>query len=71
MISKEDQTSLIWLRMNWESHYQISFEDGIWQALPSFSPAEILTADSAYGLRDVMKDHFAARQPGTRGTISP
>jgi hypothetical protein len=60
MLTKEEMTSLIWLRMHWEGHYKISFEDGAWQALPQASPAEILTSDSAVGLRDAMKDHFAA-----------
>lgn len=60
MLTKEEVTSLTWLRMHWEGHYKISFEDGVWQALPVCSSAtEILTADSAMHLRDAMKDHFA------------
>ncbi len=59
MLTKEDLTSLTWLRMHWEGHYKISFEDGVWQALPVASPTDILTSDSAVGLRDAMKDHFA------------
>ena len=34
MISREDMTSLIWLRMHWENYYQISLDDGLWRALP-------------------------------------
>jgi hypothetical protein len=26
MLTKEEMTSLIWLRMHWESHYTVSFE---------------------------------------------
>jgi hypothetical protein len=68
MLTKEEMTSLIWLRMHWESHYTVSFEEGVWQALPLASPGEILTSDGAVGLRDEMKDHFAgmaakARRP--------
>ena len=62
MLTKEDQTSLIWLRMNWENHYKISFEEGDWQALPLLAPADILTADTAIDLREAMKDHFAAHK---------
>jgi hypothetical protein len=67
MLTKEDVTSLTWLRMHWEGHYKISFEDGVWQALPiSSARTEILTADSAMRLRDAMKDHFAAARSGWR-----
>ena len=43
MMTKEDQTSLIWLRMHWESHCQISFEDGVWQA-PLTAPTDCGTS---------------------------
>jgi len=66
VLTKEDQTSLIWLRMNWESHYKISFEEGVWQALPLFAPTDILTAETAMELRDAMKDHFVANKAGRR-----
>ena len=66
MLTKEEMTSLTWLRMHWEGHYKISFEGGVWQALPMSNSTEILTADSAVHLRDAMKDHFAATRPGRR-----
>ena len=59
MITDEELTSLIWLRWHWESHYKITLEDGVWQALPTFA-TDIVTADSCMHLRDAMKDHFAA-----------
>ncbi len=61
MISREDMTSLIWLRMHWETYYQISLDDGLWRALPVGGSADALTAKSALQLRDAMKDDFAAR----------
>ena len=65
MISKEDQSSLIWLRWHWESHFTISLEDGVWQALPLYAD-DILTADTPLRLRDAMKDHFFAQEIGRR-----
>jgi hypothetical protein len=61
VISREDMTSLIWLRMHWENYYQISLDDGLWRALPVGGSADLLTAQSALQLRDAMKDDFAAR----------
>ena len=59
MMTREEMTSLIWLRWHWESHYKITLEDGVWQALPMGNSADILTADNPMRLRDAMKDHFA------------
>lgn len=61
MISAEDMTSLTWLKMHYESYYQISFGDGLWQALHADGGVGVLTADSAVGLRDAMRDDLAAR----------
>jgi hypothetical protein len=60
VISREDMTSLTWLRMHWETYYQISLDDGLWRA-PVGGRADFLTAKSALQLREAMKDDFAAR----------
>lgn len=54
MMTKEETT-----RWHWESHYKITLEDGVWQALPMGNSVDILTADTPMRLRDAMKDHFA------------
>jgi hypothetical protein len=69
MRSKEDQTSLNWLRMHYEDHYRIDHlkpaDDvaAIWQATwkGSGEPGT-LVSDSSVGLRDMMRDDFARRQ---------
>ena len=66
MISRENMTSLTWLRMHWETHYQITLDDGVWHAVPLGSDTGVLTADSALALRDAMKDDFAARAARSR-----
>lgn len=61
MLSREDQTSLIWLQWHWDKHYVIKVIDGVWQAHPADSPTEVLTADGPMQLRDAMKDDYAER----------
>ena len=61
MISGEDMTSLTWLKMHYERYYQISFADGVWQALPADGGTGVLTADNAVKLRDAMRDDLAAK----------
>jgi hypothetical protein len=66
VITREEMTSLIWLRWHWETHFKITYEDGVWQALPSYAPDEILSADTPMRLRDAMKNHFAVAQVNRR-----
>jgi hypothetical protein len=66
VISRADMTSLTWLKMHWEFHYQISLNDGAWQALPVERDTVILSAGSAVKRRDAMKDDFADRAAGMR-----
>ena len=61
MISGEDMTSLTWLKMHYERYYQISFADGVWQALPTEGGTSVLTANNAIRLRDAMRDDLAAK----------
>ena len=57
-LTSEDQTSLIWLRMHWESDYTVTFDDGVWKAVSSRNPTDVLTADGPMQLRDQIKDHW-------------
>jgi len=66
MISKEDQTSLIWLQWHWDKHYVIKIIDGTWQAHPADRPLVVLAADSAMDLRDLMRDDYATNKAGRR-----
>lgn len=59
MLTREDQSSLIWLRMHWENFYEITFDDGVWKAVFNYNPTDVLTADSPMELRDAMRDHYA------------
>jgi hypothetical protein len=71
-LSRADQTSLNWLRMNYESHYRIDYltpadDAACWQAVwrHDGEPAT-LVADSAMDLRDMMKDDHARRRQARR-----
>ena len=59
MISKEDQTSLIWLWEMFESHYVIMFKDNMWMARRLDHPTEIMTAGTAVALRDLINADLA------------
>jgi hypothetical protein len=67
MLSKEDQTSLIWLQWHWDRHYVIRVMDGVWSAIPEGQTALVLMADSATELRDKMRDDWAERMSKRRG----
>ena len=59
MLTREDQTSLVWLQWNWEDYYEITLEDGTWRAASLLAPDDVLTADNPYGLRDEIHAHHA------------
>ena len=64
-LSKEDRTSLTWLRMNYEDEFRITLEDdGTWQALPLSGEPDVLTSDDPYGLRDDMRAYLGLRAGG-------
>jgi hypothetical protein len=69
MLSKEDRTSLTWLQMNYETHFKITLEDdGTWRALPLSGQPEVLTSDTACGLRDAIRDQLGLEAQATRST---
>ena len=60
-ISASDATSLWELRAQWEDVYVISFRDGTWSASPFLRRTCIITAGSAFGLREALRqDHAEA-----------
>ena len=59
-------TSLADLRWHWEGAYLFSYSDGACSAQPVDAPAEILTADSAEALRNLVRQDYAERQSRKR-----
>jgi hypothetical protein len=66
MVSKEDQTSLFALSLHWEAHYSIMITDGVWCATPLEAPVSVLTANSAYELRELLRADCANREARKR-----
>jgi hypothetical protein len=62
MLSREDQTSLIELSWHWEGAYTFQVTDGLWKAVPAADPAAVLTANTAWELREQIRADYAARQ---------
>ncbi len=72
-LSREDQTSLNWLRMHYETHYRIDYvtpaeETWFWQAVWRSRDGEpgTLVASSAIMLRDMMREDQARRRSQAR-----
>lgn len=63
MLSKEEQTDLLDLTWHWENAYSFQVTDGVWRAIPADDPACVLTADSAWELREKVRTDYAARRP--------
>ena len=66
MLSKEEQSDLLDLTWHWESAYEFRVVDGVWQATPAGDPVGMLTADSAWELREKVRADYAARQCAAR-----
>jgi hypothetical protein len=71
-LSREDQTSLNWLRMHYENYYRIDYvtpaeETWFWQAVwRRDGEPGTLVADSAIMLRDMMREDQARRRSEAR-----
>lgn len=68
MLSNEEQTDLVDLTWHWEDAYSFQVTDGVWQAIPAGDPAGVLTADSAWELREKVRRDYAARQSAARSS---
>jgi hypothetical protein len=62
MLSNEEQADLVDLTWHWDTVYSFKVIDGVWQAIPVADPAGILTADSAWELREKVRTDYAARK---------
>jgi hypothetical protein len=68
MLSQEDQTSLNALRWHWEKSYAVNCDSRAWTAIPAAAPDAVLTASSAFELRTLMQNDYAARAMRTGAT---
>jgi len=69
-LSKEDMTTLVWLRWHWEDAYAVNFDGETWSAIPAAAPSAVLTAESGGELRELMANDYAARAIRTGATAA-
>ena len=61
-LTREEQNSLADLRFHWDDAYQIDCPDSaVWVARPLLAPAEVITAETAYSLREMLSEDYARR----------
>jgi hypothetical protein len=58
---EREQIQLNGLRLHWDEFYEISVRDGVWSAARLDDPTCLLTADSAAGPRDQLREDYARR----------
>jgi hypothetical protein len=61
VLSREQELDLTGMAYHWGTAYGVSMTDGVWQAVPHAEPDAILTADSADGLRSLIRADYARR----------
>ena len=62
MLNPADEASLRDLTCHWEGAYAFAVVDDTWTATPTDDPADVLMADSAFELRELVRRNYAARQ---------
>jgi hypothetical protein len=62
MLNPADEASLRDLTCHWEGAYTFAVMDDTWTAMPTDDPANVLMADSAFELRELVRRDYAARQ---------
>lgn len=67
MLSPGDEASLRDLSYHWEGAYGFAVIDGVWTATPAGDPAGILTADTAFDLRELVRADYARQHPPRSG----
>jgi hypothetical protein len=66
MLNPADEAALRDLSWHWENAYTFAVVDDTWTAAPADSPADILTAESASELRELVRADYAERHPVAR-----
>jgi hypothetical protein len=61
VLSREQELDLTGIAYHWGEAYEVSLTDDVWQAIPHAEPGAILTADSADGLRSLLRADYARR----------
>ena len=67
VLTPEEQTDLISLTFHWDTAYRFEVVDGVWRATSHGDPSTVLTADTAWELRQLVRDDYAARTKQNRG----
>jgi hypothetical protein len=61
-LSPSDQSALTDLAWHWEGAYErFALTDGVWQASPAAEPGRIITAATAWQLREKLRADYADR----------
>jgi hypothetical protein len=63
MLKPTDEAALRDLSWHWENVYTFAVVDNTWTAIPADNPADILTAESASELRELIRADYAGRHP--------
>jgi hypothetical protein len=61
VLSREQELDLTGMAYHWGTEYDVSMSDGVWRAIPHAEPDAILTAESADGLRSLIRVDHAKR----------
>lgn len=62
-LTQAEQIALTRLGWHWSDDYALSVIDGTWIARPVGSPADLITADSAAELRELLREDYGRRRP--------
>jgi hypothetical protein len=66
---ERERIQLNGLRLHWDEFYEIRVSDGVWLAARLDDPACLLTAGSAAGLRDQLREDYAGRPVPSRRLV--
>jgi hypothetical protein len=66
MLNPTDEAALCDLSWHWENAYTFAVVDDTWTASPADNPADILTAESSWELRELVRADYAERHPVVR-----
>jgi hypothetical protein len=61
LLSQEQELDLTGIAYHWRDAYAIVMSDGVWTAAPHGDPGTLLTANSADGLRELIRADYTRR----------
>jgi hypothetical protein len=68
MLNPTDEAALRDLSWHSENVYAFAVVDNTWTAIPADDPADILTAESASELRELIRADYAERHPAAQAS---